>query len=401
MRWEGGFRMSNNEGKSNSIDNMVKEICDMMDLSKQIVLSGPPGTSKTHTAQKIIAKLLRDDDMEEIDLNNYRFRPKSTQNGEGKIETQNKKGYWALVQFHPSYNYEDFVRGIQVSTVTDKENKDNNIKYETANKILGLMAKDAKTDLEKNNESNSQKDNEEQAPKYILLIDEINRAPVASVLGELIYALEYRGQAVETPYAIQGDASLTIPENLYIIATMNTADRTIGTIDYAVRRRFAFVNLLPDKDIIEEYYSESSRENLKETALILYKAVASLFGDDGTNTQPAATNYLGPDIYAEDVQVGHTYFLAKDKKELYHKFTYQVLPILKEYVKDGILVEKESAQGIPLKIEIAGDDNEEAGVKDQGDQSYFLEIDLTKSPRDIIRTWDEIWEKIKPTPLGD
>jgi MoxR-like ATPase len=356
------------------IDKTVDNICDMMNngWSRQVVLSGPPGTSKTYTAQKVIAKLLRDDDMEEIDLNNYRFRPKSTQNGERKIETQNKKGYWALVQFHPSYNYEDFVRGIQVSTVTDKENKDNNIKYETANKILGEMAKQAKED------KNQGKDTE-----YILLIDEINRAPVASVLGELIYALEYRGQAVETPYAINHDTSLIIPENLYIIATMNTADRTIGTIDYAVRRRFAFVNLLPDEEIIKEYYSESSGE-LKATALALYKAVASLFEDDGTNTQPAATNYLGPDIYAEDVQVGHTYFLAENKEELYHKFTYQVLPILKEYVKDGILVEKGTPSEIDLQIKI---------------ENHEKKFNLKDSPKVILDEWKNFWNDGKI--LGD
>jgi hypothetical protein len=367
MRWKGGLGMSKNENNSNSIDGKVKEICDMMNngWSRQVVLSGPPGTSKTYTAQKVIAKLLEENipNIKEEDLNDYRFRAKSPQNGDTEYE-----GYWALVQFHPSYNYEDFVRGIQVSTVTDKENKDNNIKYETANKILGEMAKQAKKQGEKQGKPT----------KYILLIDEINRAPVASVLGELIYAFEYRGQAVETPYAIQGDASLIIPENLYIIATMNTADRTIGTIDYAVRRRFAFVNLLPDKDIIEKYYSESSGE-LKATALILYNAVASLFGDDGTNTQPAATNYLGPDIYAEDVQVGHTYFLAKDKKELYHKFTYQVLPILKEYVKDGILVEKGSPSTIDLQIKI---------------ENHEKKFNLKDSPKVIFDEWKNFWNTL-------
>src|SRR5690606_14650101 len=80
---------------------------------------------------------------------------------------------------------------------------------------------------------------------YVLIIDEINRANLSSVLGELIYALEYRGEEVQSMYAVDGSNKLILPPNLYIIGTMNTADRSVGHIDYAIKRRFAFVDVLP------------------------------------------------------------------------------------------------------------------------------------------------------------
>ena len=90
---------------------------------------------------------------------------------------------------------------------------------------------------------------------YILVIDEINRANLSSVLGELIYALEYRGEAVESMYEVEGSNKIILPPNLYIIGTMNTADRSVSQIDYAIRRRFAFVDVLPK--VLEETDEET------------------------------------------------------------------------------------------------------------------------------------------------
>ena len=86
-------------------------------------------------------------------------------------------------------------------------------------------------------------------------IDEINRANLSSVLGELIYALEYRGEAVESMYEVEGSNKIILPPNLYIIGTMNTADRSVSQIDYAIRRRFAFVDVLPK--VLEETDEET------------------------------------------------------------------------------------------------------------------------------------------------
>jgi 5-methylcytosine-specific restriction endonuclease McrBC GTP-binding regulatory subunit McrB len=153
---------------------------------------------------------------------------------------------------------------------------------------------------------------------YVLIIDEINRANLPSVLGELIYALEYRGESVETLYEIEGDASISLPENLYIIGTMNTADRSVGHIDYAIKRRFAFVSVLPDESVIDN-----------DKAMALFQTVSQLFEKE----------YLAPDFDKNDVQLGHSYFMVKDDEELKLRLKFEIVPILCEYVKDGLLLE--------------------------------------------------------------
>ena len=152
---------------------------------------------------------------------------------------------------------------------------------------------------------------------YVLIIDEINRANLSAVLGELIYALEYRGEAVQSMYSIEGDSSLTLPPNLYIIGTMNTADRSVGHIDYAIRRRFAFVNILP-KDLTNELGNNFAKS--------LFDKVANLFKDN-----------LSPEFKKEDVQNGHSYFITKHTP-INIRWEYEIKPILLEYVKDGVLI---------------------------------------------------------------
>lgn len=117
-----------------------------------------------------------------------------------------------------------------------------------------------------------------------------------------------------------------MPENLYIIGTMNTADRSIGHIDYAVRRRFAFVPVLPDASRLD---NGKARE--------LFNKVEELIKGDA----------LSPDFHADDVQPGHTYFMG-DTTKVAMNFAYQVYPLLREYYKDGVLVKKGDALAINL-----------------------------------------------------
>ena len=169
----------------------------------QIILYGPPGTGKTRLAR-------------ECRGGTSRKRTRSPAKLEGEKER------FQFVQFHPSYNYEDFVRGIRMETDDNGQ-----VAYKTENRVFGKMAERALAN---------------EGEPHVLVIDEINRANVSAVLGELIYGLEYRGKKVQTPYEVDGGYGLTVPSNLKVIGTMNTADRTIGQIDYAVRRRFAFVH---------------------------------------------------------------------------------------------------------------------------------------------------------------
>ncbi len=173
--------------------------------------------------------------------------------------------------------------------------------------------------------------------KYVLIIDEINRANLPAVLGELIYALEYRGEKVESMYPIEGNNTLIIPPNLYIIGTMNTSDRSVGHIDYAIRRRFAFFEVLPK--VLEGDKFE----------LELFKKVSALFiqnFDEYVNDNTVElklSEYLSEEFRPEDVWLGHSYFIKGDGDFSLRK-NYEIIPILKEYIKDGIL--KQSAEPI-------------------------------------------------------
>jgi 5-methylcytosine-specific restriction protein B len=222
-------------------------------------------------------------------------------------------GEFHLIQFHPAYSYEDFVRGIVASI-----NSDNQVSYEVANKILATFSKKAEEDPNNN---------------YVLIIDEINRSNLPAVLGELIYALEYRGKPVSSAYEYKNDSTLMLPENLFIIGTMNTADRTLSHIDYAIRRRFAFVDILPKISVIE------GQGNPK--ALELFQFVNALFCKNYTEGSQLLQNseYLAADFRPADIMPGHSYFLAKNDEELAMKLEYEIKPLLREYLKDGILLE--------------------------------------------------------------
>ena len=373
---------------------MKTDLIELLEYKKQLILQGPPGTGKTRLAKEIALKLVDGSAQVEYKEN-------------GKLMTP--AGYdeqVSIVQFHPSYTYEDFVRGISVST-----NEEGSPEYKTVNRVLGQLAKRAQdatiangvddfarawqalvkdiadgkvskvgtsdVEVELNSKGNIKfktpvatyentyslyrtgttdlvyenyhvivlrflktkyglKDyvagsemDPGQAKNYVLIIDEINRANLASVLGELVYALEYRGDIVQSMYALDGEPAATardivLPPNLYIIGTMNTADRSVGHIDYAIRRRFAFESILP-QDL-----SASLGEKFAKTE---FDQVQELF-----SKQADGTSYLSPEFHPDDVRIGHSYFIhdgTKEHKEM--RLRYEVLPILNEYVKDGVL----------------------------------------------------------------
>lgn len=301
------------EGVDNDMsDSIYKEYYDAMELLgiKQMILQGPPGTSKTYSAKaflKYLAHNCSDAELADIQIADYSEEDKyCAKLFKGKEEPEVA---WDIVQFHPSYGYEDFIRGIKVSTKPGSDN----ILYETVNKVLGNIAELAK---------------KHKKTKFFLIIDEINRANLATVFGELIYGLEYRAEPVATPYAVNNNNRISLPDNLYIIGTMNTADKSIGGIDYAIRRRFLFFEQLPDEKVIKEYSIEKGEDQriLNNQACKLFKNVERVF-DEG----------LSPEYRKEDVQIGHTYFLVDSKDRLMKRFEYQIIPILKEYYKDGVI----------------------------------------------------------------
>lgn len=161
-----------------------------------------------------------------------------------------------------------------------------------------------------------------QHKNYVLIIDEINRGNVSKIFGELITLLEAdKRLGGEHPITLTLPYSkdpFNVPSNLYIIGTMNTTDRSVGNIDYAVRRRFAFVTIKSDRSLVEE---------LHHNALSLYDAVYSFIHQ----------HVADKTIDMEDLMVGHSYFFADTPEAIAQRWTYEIHPLLMEYFKDGLL----------------------------------------------------------------
>ena len=166
---------------------------------------------------------------------------------------------------------------------------------------------------------------------HILIIDEINRGNISKIFGELITLLEVDKRAdeenaikVTLPYSQE---EFSVPSNLYIIGTMNTTDRSVGYIDYAIRRRFAFYTLMANKDAIESYYDTTKdvEDGTKEIALDLFDKIGGF-----VETKKSS------EFDIDDIMIGHSYFMAKDKNSLKMKLDFEIIPLLKEYEKDGI-----------------------------------------------------------------
>lgn len=201
-----------------------------------------------------------------------------------------------------------------------KSNEDIKPKYESSKSLshgnagyyLALFKK--MKEFETNTKHSAPAQNIEQK-NYVLIIDEINRGNVSKIFGELISLLEADKRVggdhpltVTLPYTKE---PFSVPSNLYIIGTMNTTDRSVGSIDYAVRRRFAFVTL------------EANEKLVKNEALGLFKAVRKFLKE---------SKY---DMDIEDLMVGHSYFM--DAENLQMKWQYEILPLLVEYHKDGVI----------------------------------------------------------------
>lgn len=295
----------------------------------QMIMQGPPGTSKTYSAREYLrfigAGIDNQDYISDEILDTYQIVDYT---GDSPMCSwcasnpgQAPKIAWDIVQFHPSYGYEDFVRGIEVSTAQSDDGQKSYILYNTVNKVLGKIA-----DLASKEEFKD--------TRFFLVIDEINRANLATVFGELIYGLEYRGKSVATPYTVENSNKVLLPDNLYLLGTMNTADKSIGGIDYAIRRRFLFFSLLPDRNVILQYRlsdgmavdAEATQTMINLKAARLFDKIAELFNTANLNTE----------YYRDDVQIGHTYFLVNSEEQLFLRFRYQILPILREYYKDGM-----------------------------------------------------------------
>jgi MoxR-like ATPase len=233
-----------------------------IDRKKQAIFYGPPGTGKTFIAEHLARHLIGGGD-----------------------------GFVDLVQFHPAYAYEDFIQGIR-----PESNPDRGLEYPVVpGRFLQFCRKaEGREDL------------------CVLIIDEINRANLARVFGELMYLLEYRQRKIP----LAGGGRFRIPDNVRILGTMNTADRSIALVDHALRRRFAFLALYPDFDVLRQYHRKH------ETGFPVKNLISTL---ERLNRQIGDRHY----------EVGISFFLREDlDDQIEDIWRMEIEPYLEEYFFD-------------------------------------------------------------------
>ncbi len=248
--------------------DVLDEINDLLDDKGQVVLYGPPGTGKTHLAVELAMALAESDE-----------------------------DRMAIVQFHPATTYEDFFEGLR-PTVTDA----GQVTYQrTSGPLVAIAEKAARHEAED--------------LTHVLVIDEINRANLPKVFGELLFLIEHRDKSARTLY--RPEDPFRLPANLKIIGTMNTADRSIALIDAAMRRRFHFVPFFPHDGMMKNLLRRWLQDGNGRTAIADFL--------DAVNRE------LLP-LLGEHLLIGPSHFMTSDltEKSLGRIWTYNVFPLIEE-----------------------------------------------------------------------
>jgi 5-methylcytosine-specific restriction protein B len=253
-------------------ERWLQDTLDLIERRKQVILYGPPGTGKTFLAQAL-----------------------------SKHVTDGTDGETTIVQFHPTYSYEDFFEGFRPVANDDS----GNLAFSLRKGPLRRLADSAAANPEAN---------------YFLVIDEINRGNIAKVFGELYFLLEYRDSEISLLYS---DEPFTLPSNIFVIGTMNTADRSIAMLDAAMRRRFAFIELHPERDPVRD-------------VLAGWAAIKGLQDD-----RASLLTRLNAAIADHDAKVGPSFLMRDlDADGLADVWRYEILPLLAEHhYGDGVDLE--------------------------------------------------------------
>ena len=206
----------------------------------------------------------------------------------------------------------------------------------TVYRLNSITLDNVKSILEKYDTSSKMEENDK---AYVMVIDELNRGNVSKVFGELITLLEadkrkgrVNAESVVLPYSKK---AFHIPNNVYLIATMNTADRSLGSLDYAIRRRFAFIAEKPF-GLEVEGFDEDLFEKVSRLFVKNFDEYKESGWDQTLKFEPADT--LSDEYKPEDVWIGHSYFLMQDEEDnTSNRLLYEIIPLLEEYVRDGVL----------------------------------------------------------------
>lgn len=231
------------------------------------------------------------------------------------------------------------VKGLNEDIVSLNDGK--TMTLDTVYRLNAMSLEKVKTLLDKHDVPNTLLEN---TKPYVIVIDEMNRGNVAKVFGELITLLEpdkrkgmNNAESVILPYSKK---PFYIPSNVYLIGTMNTADRSLGTIDYAIRRRFAFITLKPIELEEENFHADLFRK-VSKLFVANYDEYAESGYSDSLKLVLAET--LCEEYSPEDVWIGHSYFIMEDEADVKNRLEFEIIPLLEEYIRDGILTHE--AQG--------------------------------------------------------
>ncbi|MDR7369504.1 AAA family ATPase [Flavobacterium aquidurense] len=261
--------------KEEKIDE-VEEIKNLLSDRKYVVLQGSPGTGKTRTAKEVAEKI---------------------------------KAKTFFTQFHAETSFSDFIFGIRPDL------NSNQLLYK---ENLGIFTKALKYAKENSNE------------KIILIIDEINRANLSNVLGPIFYLFEHKMDTWDVEIEISPDFKINrLPDNFHVIATMNTADRSLSVVDFALRRRFAWYDLKPTP-------INGKKKNLANVSVSeINNSEEYFFLEDFSKINEIFDWYASSNELS--LQPGQGYFIAKSEEEMKSRIQYEIFPLIKEYLQEGLV----------------------------------------------------------------
>lgn len=296
------------ENNSSYIESSTEKnvINDNHGINKNTILYGPPGTGKTYNIAKYVVRIIEGKSEKEIENECY-------SNIINKYNLYKENGQAIFTTFHQSYSYEEFIEGIKPDIDTnDSENSD--IKYKIEDGIFKTLCNTAK-DAEKN---------------YVFIIDEVNRGNISKIFGELITLIEDKkrlGSEEEIQVKLTySKTNFGVPSNVYILATMNTADRSIALLDTALRRRFEFIEMMPNEKILTQLNGGMD--------------VSVVVGDKMINICEMLRfiNKRIEVLYDREHTIGHAYFIELIKEPTLENLgkimKKKIIPLLQEYFYD-------------------------------------------------------------------